>query len=1059
MNKDLLFEKEYERLNPEQKKAVDTIYGPVLVLAGPGTGKTQILSMRIANLLRSEAQVQPQNILCLTFTDEGQKNMRDRLFKLIGPKTARHIHVHTYHSFCSEVIQNNLSHFKKDQLELVTELEELNYMTQLVLRMPKDNLFYSPKKPTKNIGYLKNIFGKIKQEGWTSAELIQKTEEQIGEIKNDEANISSRGKTKGQLKATAKKEIVQYEKTIQAAKIYDVYQTILQENSRYEFADMILWVIDLLKKDEGILYDLQEKYQFLLVDEMQDTNGTQLELVNQLTSYDASPNVFVVGDDDQAIYRFQGANLANLSNYRNKYLDNGLTEVSLKMNYRSYQGILDKATNLITENSQRLINEMPGLTKELISFHTADTGKNSQPILLQHHNQHYEFAYVANEIDKLIKAGTPHNEIAILCTKNAYCRAMGDYLNKLDVPFYTKASTSLLHFVFTKQVLNILRYTQAENKFPYSEDDLLFEILHYDMFGIAPQDVSKLYIDCYNYNMAKDENGKRIRKDYLSLRQFILEENKVESSKLGQESSKKILDVVKLLEKFVKAKANNSLYRLMDIINHELKLIDYILKSDDKFEKLELLNSLYDLIKEESERRPDVTLEQFLENIQAFDDNDIQLRYTKVFGNDKSVQIYTYHGAKGREFEHVFMLGCVDDQWEKKRKGGFSSIKIPKNITQATSDDKDDEELRRLFFVGVTRAKKQLYVSYYDQDNAGKQKSATTFVYEMYGAAQDEMQAAIHKNEMTRDELIPFASLFVESTPVKLAQLEREYVDRQLQHFQLNVSALNSYLACPISFYVKTILRAPSGKNEGMTFGSVIHNALEEFFKQMEVNGKNFPSKAELLQMLEHQMFSQRAKFSAEGYELKKLYGNEILGGMYDKFIDVWNKDVKLEEQVAAVVDGIKIKGFIDKVEFGQYDIQFIDYKTGDRDGDYAVKKLKKPGGRSPEALRGGDYWRQAVFYKILADESQKYLLPVHKAKYVFVEPNKVTKEIPDPVEFTFTPDDITLVKTQIKETHEAIMNHDFYEGCGKDDCQYCVFMKDTHQDISVQDLQEDESM
>lgn len=1055
MNKDQLFNKEYERLNPEQKSAVDAIYGPVLVLAGPGTGKTQILSMRIANLLRSEAQVQPQNILCLTFTDEGQKNMRDRLFKLIGPKTARHINVHTYHSFCSDVIQNNLHHFKKDQLELVTELEELNYMTQLVLRMPKDNLFYSPKAPTKNVGYLRNLFSKIKQEGWTSAELINKTNQHLEELKADEANKSSRGPTKGQLKATVQNEIKRFEKTIQAARLYDEYQSILQEHNRYEFADMILWVIELLKKDEGVLYDLQERFQFLLVDEMQDTNGTQLELVNLLTNYDERPNVFVVGDDDQAIYRFQGANLDNLSDYRKKYIEHELSEVSLKMNYRSYQGILNKATSLIEHNKQRLIYEMPGLSKELISFHTGHSNQDSEPALLEHHNPHYEYAYIAKQIEILIKEGTPANEIAILCTKNSYCRTMGEYLNKLDVPYYTKATTSLLHFVFTKQILNILRYVQAENKFPYSEDDLLFEILHYDLFGIEPQDVSKLYIDCYNFNRGKKKVNRK------SLRRYVLEEKEGESFTLFNQSANRIYEVVLLLEKLIKAKANNSLYRLMDIVSQKLKLIDYILKSEDKFEKLELLNSIYDLIKEESDRRPDVSLEQFLDNVQAFADNDIQLRYTKVFGNDKSVQIYTYHGAKGREFEHVFMLGCVDDQWEKKRKGGFHSLKIPPNIFQSTTDEKDDEELRRLFYVGITRAKKQLYISYYEQDQNGKYKSPTTFVNEMYGEDQESMLSAKQKNQMAREELIPFASLYVQATAVKLKQLEQEYVDRQLQHFQMNVSALNSYLDCPISFYVKSILRAPSGKNESMTFGSVIHDTLEEFFVQMQANGNNFPSKEELLKMLEHQMYGQRAKFSTEGYSLKKKYGEQILEGMFDKFIDSWCKDVKLEEHVAAVVDGIKIKGFIDKVEYHAHDIQFIDYKTGDKEGSYAQSKLKKPNpkGRTDKARQGGDYWRQAVFYKILAEESRKYLLPVQVAKYVFVEPDKETKEIPDPVEFTFTSEDISLVKTQIKDTYEAIMRHDFYEGCGREDCRFCGFMKETNQDISVQELQDDTSL
>ena len=159
---------EYEKLNPEQRQAVDTIYGPVMVVAGPGTGKTQILALRIANLLRSEAQVSPQNILCLTYTDEGKKNMRDRLFRLIGAETAQYIQVHSYHSFCNDIIQQNLSLFQKDELEPISELEKVQYIKQILTSLKKGNLLYSPKNPSKNAKYLLNLFSKMKQENWSS---------------------------------------------------------------------------------------------------------------------------------------------------------------------------------------------------------------------------------------------------------------------------------------------------------------------------------------------------------------------------------------------------------------------------------------------------------------------------------------------------------------------------------------------------------------------------------------------------------------------------------------------------------------------------------------------------------------------------------------------------------------------------------------------------------------------------------------------------------------------------------------------------------------------------
>lgn len=1042
---------EFEKLNSEQKIAVNSIYGPVLVLAGPGTGKTQILSMRIANLLLSDAQVNPYNILCLTFTDEGQKNMRERLINLIGSKTAQHIHVHTFHSFCNEIIQNNLRYFRKDELELVSDLDKVDFMNSLTANISKKSYYYSPKNPMKNAETLQNLFTKIKQEAWTAEELILTAEAEIERLKNDPASISTRNPTKGKIKTTVSLKIEQYEKTIQAAKLFSQYQDILNEHNRYEYADMILWVIELLQKVDEIKFDLQEKYQFILVDEMQDSSGSQMQLINLLCDYDSSPNIFAVGDDDQAIYRFQGANLDNIISFRRKYLDHGLTEICLKENFRSFQGILDSAGLLIENNKKRLIYDMPQLDKKLISFNTTKTKIDSQPILLEHENPLYQYAAVAYQIRDLIeKQKVAPDEIAVLCPKNDQCKEMGAHLKALQIPCYVKSAENLFKQTFFKQLYIIFQYINNEFNYPYNENEFLFEILHFNMFQIRAQDIAKISIDNFQFNKGKDFVQRK------NLRQFILEEIATKNLSLFNASANDIVIVTQLLEKLIKAKANHSLYQLMDMVIKELEIIPYIMQHEDKYSLLEQLDNFYKIIKEATDQMQDLNLKIFLERMNLLRENDIPLPYYKIYGSDKNVKVYTLHAAKGREFEYVFMLNCTANDWESKR--GRTAIKIPPAMLGADEDSNDKEELRRLFYVGMTRAKKQIFLSYYNHDAKNKESDLSIFLFEAFGTDDKKMQAQTIKNSLTQEDLSQFIYLHQEKSDIEIAQIEKDFVERQLEDFQLNPTALNQYLKCPLSFYYNSILRIPSGKNETLTFGSVIHNVLEHFFKTMLQNKKQWPEKTVLAELFEKEMYASKAKFSDSGFRLKHTYGMELLNALYDKFINTWNKDVKLEENITANWDGIRIKGFVDKIEYYPSELVMIDYKTGDLNNKTTMEKLKRPyKKRDGDQSLGGDYWRQAVFYKILSMENNRFLQAVNRAQYIFLEPDKKTKEIPDAFEFIFTEEDIAIVKNQIKECWEAIHRHEFYTGCGEEKCNACNFARDSNQILISELLSEDE--
>jgi DNA helicase-2/ATP-dependent DNA helicase PcrA len=341
------FEKEYKRLNNAQREAVDAIEGPVMVIAGPGTGKTQILACRIAKILL-ETDAAPENILCLTFTDAGTIAMRKRLVQFLG-SDAYKVNIHTFHSFCNKVIQEQSRLLRKPDLEALSDLERVQIMKELIDGFTNDN----PLKRMKgevyfDLKYLSNLFSNMKREAWTPEYLHQHIDHYIKvtipEIHTNKKNPKLGITQKGQ------DEIKKFERSKAAVDAFSTYQQMLSQRSRYDFDDMINWVIRLFEEQPDVLRGYQEALQYLLVDEYQDTSGSQNRIVELLTSYwEDNPNLFVVGDDDQSIYRFQGANIENMMAIRER-LDKNLKTVVLTDNYRSVQPILDAATALIGQN-------------------------------------------------------------------------------------------------------------------------------------------------------------------------------------------------------------------------------------------------------------------------------------------------------------------------------------------------------------------------------------------------------------------------------------------------------------------------------------------------------------------------------------------------------------------------------------------------------------------------------------------------------------------------------------------------------------------------------------
>jgi DNA helicase II / ATP-dependent DNA helicase PcrA len=1036
------FREEYERLNEKQQLAVNTIEGPVMVIAGPGTGKTQILASRVGKILLSTDTL-PENILCLTYTDAGVVAMRKRLLHFVG-SDAYKVNICTFHAFCNDVIQENLSLFEKTALDPVSDLERIELFKELIDSFPKNH----PLKRYRGDVYfevnnLDKLFSNMKKEGWTPAYINGKIDEYVADLPNREEFVyktSRAGKwQKGDLKPAYQDALDKMEKLKAAVGEFDRFQQMMRKRDRYDFDDMINWVIKAFEENKNLLTRYQEQFLYILVDEYQDTSGTQNRIVELLINYWEKPNVFVVGDDDQSIYRFQGANIENMEQFAGRYQDDLLTVV-LTNNYRSTQPILDISKTLIDKNEERLVKKISGLSKDLVSSNNHISKSIHKPVIKEYETQRQEMIDITLQVQRLVSEGVPAGKIGIIYKENKYGEELTQYFKVRRIPVYSKRNLNILELPLAKKIILILKYLAAEHDVPYGGDEMLFEMLHFDWFKIPALEIAKLSVEVAEKKFS----------DNTSLRRLLHEKATAVPKDLF---STGIHDGLKqasaVFEKLIADVPNVTLQHLLENIIRDAGILTHIMQSEDKHWQLQVLTGLFDFVKEETRRNAALKLQQLIYIIELMEKEDIPLPLVQVNGSEKGVNLLTVHGSKGLEFEYVFFAGCNASFWEKKRKpgGGYT---LPDTIFSTQPKHKEEEELRRLFYVALTRAEMHLYISYSRFKNDGKELEPSMFIAEILDQHTIVPEKIIISNEM----LAEFHAMQLgDSDAPEIEKLEEDFISRMLEKFVMNVTALNNYLDCPLGFYFKNLIRIPSPKNEATEFGSAVHYALEQLFRKMQDEGKEkFPPKEIFIKDFEWYMLRHRESFTKEQFNRRMEYGQEVLSNYYDRRIDSFNKIVAIERNIRNVlVKGVPIKGKLDKLEFDGKSVNVVDYKSGDP--DKAISKLKGPSDKDPN---GGDYWRQGVFYKLLVDNYEQKDWKVVSTEFDFIEPDK--KKNYRKEKLVISPPDLETVTQQIIIVWEKIQNREFYIGCGSPDCHWCNFVKTNNLAIALHELETEEN-
>ena len=605
----------YDTLNKEQKEAVLHTEGPLLLLAGAGSGKTRVLTHRVAYLI-DEMGVNPWNILAITFTNKAAQEMRERVDQIAG-FGADQVWVATFHATCMRILRRHI--------------DRLGYDTNFTIYDTDDQ-----KSVIKQVCKRLNIDTKMYKERTLLSE-ISSAKDELVDVREFEV-----------------KSVGDYKKSV-IAKVYREYQETLKKSNALDFDDIIVKTVELFKSCPEVLYNYQERFKYIMVDEYQDTNTAQFELIRLLA--DGYRNLCVVGDDDQSIYKFRGANIRNILDYEKVYPDAKV--IKLEQNYRSTQNILDAANAVIRNNRGR---------KEKALW--TEKGSGSRVHFRQFDNAYEEAEYIADDIgDKVKNDGIAYADCAVLYRTNAQSRLLEERMVVEGIPYHVVGG---VNFYARQEIRDILAYLKTIDN---GRDEVaLRRIINVPKRSIGAASLEKVA----DYAQMKD----------ITLFDALCEADQIKG--LGRAETK-IRGFVNLIEVL---RSGLSSYTLPDLIKSLLERIDYAeyLRDQDEESAEDRLGNVDELITKAAvyeETHDEPSLSEFLEEIMLVADID------NVEDGDNRVLLMTLHSAKGLEFPVVYLAGMED--------GLFPSF-----MTIASDDPLEIEEERRLAYVGITRAKEDL---------------------------------------------------------------------------------------------------------------------------------------------------------------------------------------------------------------------------------------------------------------------------------------------------------------------------------------------------------------
>jgi DNA helicase-2/ATP-dependent DNA helicase PcrA len=1049
------FVKAYKELNEAQRKAVDLIDGPLLVVAGPGTGKTQLLSLRVANILK-KTDADASSILCLTFTNFAAVNMRERLNKLIG-SSAHNVNVRTFHSFAAEIMENYPDYFWQGaRLSIVPDAVQLDIIQSLLAQLPLDNplsaKFADNYTATNDVQKSLRL---VKEAGLTPKKLasminineayIDQVETKLVDILGDklsikklddilskvmalpdqsiEASVSplislssvlkdslslaitkdkdigkttNTGKWKRQWLQTVDNKTAMFNEKkrnawwLALSEVYDKYRQLLHSRGYYDYSDMIVEVITQLEQNPELLALVQEHYLYVLIDEFQDTNAAQLRLAHLVAAHYAQadkPNLMAVGDDDQSIFAFNGAELNNMLNFRKTY--KSAQTIVLTDNYRSTQNVLNMAESIIEHAEDRLVLRSPDLTKSLKAKKVLDNGKLEHII---YPTKEHQLNLVAVSI-KQVWQEDPTQSLAVLARTHSSLRQVSQALQREGVDIRYEQQNNILDYELINLISliasAIVAISTGDNQ---TLNNCLSQVLAHKVWRIEPIALWRLATENQKSRNSWLETLKTSKdKSHNSIANWLLQ--------LSSEASVQPLPV--LMEYIIGLRQTKYFSSPIKDYFLSLKTID-----NTYLDSLSGLNVLLGLINEfvaSSGTSP--KLADFVNFLRLNNSLGRQITDESWFvSNERAVQLLTIHKAKGLEFDSVFILDAVENEWQPK----FMGRKPPANLPLQPYGENFDDYVR-LAYVAATRSKRTIVITSFNHDS----KNLPVLASPLF----ESFPKTIYKPKESQ----PNTNLAVLESNLAWPRLntknEKALLGPRLAEFRLSPTAFLQFIdivyAGPDVFLQRQLLRLPELKTEFVAFGNAIHSALQH--AQNLVNQGNYKLKS-VLEAYDVSLEAQQQPLDV--IDRFKPHGKAVINNLLGNLGYALPKGAEAELKINHLQLGeALLSGTLDHVYVNKGSLTISDYKTGSPLTSFETKAQNK-------AIKAWRHKNQLTFYCLLAKHDTRFKNVTNiNAQMVYVEAESVKD-----LTLNLIPEEADILRLEklIDKVWQKIINLDF---------------------------------
>lgn len=931
------FQNSLSTLNSAQRDAVFHDSGPLLIVAGAGTGKTKVITSRILNLITT-GKAAPSQILALTFTEKAAQEMMERV-DMYMPLSHDEVWIKTFHGFAEKILREKATVLGlKPDYKVYDKLDQWIFFKKHLFEFELEH-FRPLNAPHQHISAMLEHFSRVKEEYVQPDQYIEYALCNLEEVKAKTAMSSQEVSEDGKVdeKTVLGAEIKEAEKTLEVARAYKKYEELMREENALDFGDLSYFVLKLFSEEADVLAEYREKFKYIMVDEFQDTNYAQFKLLMLLAKDGVRDNIVVVGDDDQSIFRWRGASLSNIIQFDREFPK--ASKIVLTENYRSNQNILDASHQFIKFNDPDRLEARENISKSLHS--QRDEILPIESVRAETYLD--EVSFVVDKINELALEGVKLSEIAILVRSNNNAVPFADALEASDVPYQIRSPKGLLSLSEIKDIVAITKVIASDES-----DVALFRVLNFDVFGLNADEITEIF-----NKTKKNETNKSAFK--------VLEEMTKEAAATGEALpgfENELTLFVQFINRVKEFSANHS---AGEAISYFLNESGYLRLLEEKFDresekKIENITAFSKVVKQFEDKNEKKSIKDFAEYLKLVEESGIPITDKEEYSGDiDAVQILTAHGAKGLEFEYVFVVNLVDGRFPIT--GKKDPLKVPDELTNEILPEGDYhiEEERRLFYVALTRAKRKLFLTYSPKYEGAKPWRRSQFLEEI-GESGLLTEKEASKGDLEAEKAKIFKS------PIRVLPTAWENYKR------FSYSQIDTFKTCPLKYACRYVINLAEPSSHLLTYGSTLHKTLEEFYVGLDLTNPSTYS-LQTLQKIYKDNWNSSGFESKEHEKGRFEQGLKILSGFHEKNSAPWIKPKYLEKDFHLKIRDYMFSGKIDRID--QLDdgtFEVIDYKTS------KSKALDK------------DYQLQLQVYALACRDFFK--IPVSKLSIYFLEDN-----------------------------------------------------------------------